>query len=231
MRTDAAKPAFGIVDALCYGVLVGIALVGLIGPAKADADPDRSFELSARQWHLVDQMTNATLFATLGLNSERGIRAIEQRRALFARTLNGLLRGDGELGLVAASEPEAAQRMARVDALWRRYDAALGTVLVQLRMAPRVAESDVEALMDAHAPISLAIDDATAATAGIIEHGLTHEWDAIRIASLQALAAMGSDCEPVVAAIKRLQAHESEPEVLREIDTTLTTLGPSKDKK
>lgn len=68
--------------------------------------------------------------------------------------------------------------------------------------------------------------DAKAAIPDIVQDGLEHEWVAIRIASLEVLAAMGRTAEQAIPAIKQLQAAETDPEVLAAIEATLKEIEP-----
>lgn len=161
MRTTTAKPISGIAEVLANGVLIGIALILMASPANARSNLDRSVGLASQQWQLVDRITKSTMLAALGFNTERGVRAIEEARDLFSRRLRGLRGGDAELGLVATTAPEALNQIARLEAIWPRYDATLRTIITELRTAPEVDESHIRDLTDIHALIIEAIDDTT----------------------------------------------------------------------
>lgn len=159
MRTKTAKPISGIAEALAYGVLIAIALILMSYPANARPGFDRSADLMSRQWQLVDQMTQATMLAALGFNSERVVRRIEEARDLFSHRLHGLRGDDARLDLVAARTPDVLSEIAHLEAIWTRYDAALRVIISELRTAPRVGDAHIQDLTETHTLLIEAIDD------------------------------------------------------------------------
>lgn len=159
MRTRTAKPISGVAQALAYGVLVGIALILMATSAKAHASVDRSDNPVSQQWQLADQMTQATMLAALGYNSERVVRQIEEMSDLFSRRLLGLRGADAELGLVTTGTPDMLVQIARLEAVWPRYDATLKAIITDLRTAPRVDETLILDLTELHKLVIEAVDD------------------------------------------------------------------------
>ncbi len=163
MYKSASKPMpFGAMI-LIKSLLVATALMMMTVTASADSAVDRSVRLSLRQWHEVDQMTNAATLASLGINIVRGVETIEQQQAAFPQTLRALRDGDEALGLEPPLSPDVLDRIARVEELWLRYDAAMTAVVYDLRREPLVDVDKFEALFNVHVEITDAIDDMTAA--------------------------------------------------------------------
>ncbi len=162
MDTDRTTPKHRPARALLAAMLVGLTAL-VAAPAAAASPADRSVAVSARQWQLVDQMTHTALFAALGINTVRGVHAIERERERFALTLRALRDGNGGLGLEPARTPEVLRQIDRVEALWQDYDAAMLAVIHDLRWKPMVADTHMEALFDLHDQIIVAIDDTTEA--------------------------------------------------------------------
>ena len=163
MYKTANKPMpFGALI-LVNGLLVAAALMMMTVAASADSAVDRSVGLSLRQWHEVDQMTNAATLASLGINIVQGVEAIEQQRATFPQTLRALRDGDEALGLEPPQSPDVLDRIARVEELWLRYDTAMTAVVHDLRWEPLVDVAKFEALFDVHVEIASAIDEMTEA--------------------------------------------------------------------
>ena len=162
MHAEMIKPRHRSTIALVAAMLVGVT-VALSGPAEAASATDRSVVMSARQWQLVDQMTHTALFAALGINTVRGVHAIERERERFALTLRALRDGNGGLGLEPARAPEVLRQIDRVETLWQSYDSAMLAVIHDLRWKPLVEDAHMEALFDLHDQITAAIDDTTEA--------------------------------------------------------------------
>ncbi len=132
------------------GLLAGIAVLLADQPADARSDYNRSLNLAARQSLLVEQMTNGAMLAALGIDTEQNIRNVLQARDLFDRTLRGLRRGDDELGLIAAEQPEVIRQLGRVDGLWPRFDQTLQGIIVTLDSPGGVREAQIRQLSDEH---------------------------------------------------------------------------------
>lgn len=159
MRTKTAKLISGSAQTLAYGLLVGAALILMSWPASARSDVDPTIHLASQQWRLVDQITQSTMLAALGITSERHVRAIEEARDRFSRDLSGLRDSDAEFNPAEASQPEMMSPIARLEAIWPHYDATLQTIITELRTAPWVDDAHIKELAEIHTQIILAIDD------------------------------------------------------------------------
>lgn len=162
MHADLIKLKRRHAMALLAAMLMGVAVV-TAGTAEAANAANRSVALSAGQWQLADEMTQTALFAALGINTVRGVRAIEEKQERFALTLRALRDGNSGLGLDPAPSPEVLQQLDRTDTLWLRYETAMAAVVHDLRWKPLVDEAHIEALMDIHERLIDAIDDTTEA--------------------------------------------------------------------
>lgn len=153
MRNLTAKPTRNIA-----GLLAGIALILAAYSADARSDLNRSINLAGGQWMLVEQMTNGTMLAVLGIDTEMNIRAVRSARDQFGRTLRGLRDGDSELGLAAADQQEVLEELALIEAVWPRYDQTLQTVVASLMASIDVTERQIRDLSVAHAQMIDAVD-------------------------------------------------------------------------
>lgn len=145
MRRPTAKPIFTIA-----GILTGIAITLAALPADARSGADRSINFAGRQSLLVEQMTNGAMLAVLGIDLNQNIRAVRSSRDLFDSTLHGLRNGDHELGLSATTRPEVLGELARIEALWPRFDQNLQSIITALTTSAGVPERLIGELSDTH---------------------------------------------------------------------------------
>lgn len=155
MLIRTAKPNSGIV-----GILACVALIIVAVPADARSEFNRSINLAARQWLLVEQMTNGAMLAVLGIDTERNVREVRSARDLFSRSMRGLRSGDVELGLTATTSPEVVSELARVEAFWPRYDQTLQAILTSLTASSEVSERRIRELSEIHALMIEAVGQA-----------------------------------------------------------------------
>ncbi len=144
------------------GLLACLALSLATPPADARSDLDRSLNLAAGQWLLVEQMTNGAMLAALGIDAEQNIRGVREARDQFSRTLRGLRYGDSELGLTGASEEEILDELTRVEAVWPRYDQLIQTIIVSLHGPGGIDEDQISDLSVFHGQMTEALDRAIA---------------------------------------------------------------------
>lgn len=153
MRIHSAKQIFSIV-----GILASIALVIVASPAGARSSFNRSISLASQEWLLVEKMTNGTMLAVLGIDTEENVSEVQAARDLFMHTLRGLRNGDAELGLAPTTSPEVLSEITRIEAFWPRYDETLQSILASLRTSSAVDNSSIRDLAIIHSLIIGAVD-------------------------------------------------------------------------
>ena len=223
MRRHTAKPIQRFA-----GILGCIALVLVALPAEARSDYNRSINLAARQWLLVEQMTNGTMLAALGIDAEQNIRNVAQARDLFERTLAGLRNGDEELGLIAASEPEVIRQIGRVEAFWPRYDQVLQSLTASLQAPSGVREAQIRELAEVHRVMIETVDQAIDAFEEYSHGGGTHS---ILTTTLNGSVQLRSRTQLMLGELLAIAYHDNEEqnrrllgEATREFDRTLNGL-------
>jgi hypothetical protein len=95
-----------------------------------------TINVSARQHMLSVRMLRQASLIAYGYQVERQRAELVQTYDEFERTLNGLIRGDAELRLIAAPTPEIAAELEKVQRIWMRIlpiieSAAAGRALEQ----------------------------------------------------------------------------------------------------
>lgn len=169
MHTHLSRPSIWFT-----GLLACLALSLAAPPADARSDLNRSINLAAGQWLLVEQMTNGAMLAALGIDADQNIRGVREARDQFSRTLRGLRYGDHELGLVRASQEEILDALARVEAVWPRYDQQIQTIIVSLHGPGGIDEAQIGNLSVLHAQMTEALDPAIAVFREYSYGGDTH---------------------------------------------------------
>lgn len=169
MRVHTAKPTYQFA-----GILACIAMIMMALPAHARSDYNRSINLAARQWQLVEQMTNSTMLAVLGIDTELNIRNVRQARDLFSSTLRGLRNGDEELGLAPTEQPEVLSEISRIEAFWPRYDQMLQNVITSVLASSEVSDMQVRQLTDIHALMIESVERTVGAFEQFSHGGETH---------------------------------------------------------
>lgn len=223
MRKDTAKPTVRTA-----GLLACLAIMLVASAAEARSDMNRSINLAARQWQLVEQMTNGTMLAALGIDSELNIRNVLQSYELFDETLAGLRHGDSELGLVAAERPEIVDQIQRVEDIWPRYGQAVLTVIEALEGSSGVREDQVRDLADRHRLMIAAVEQAIDTFERYTHGGGTHS---ILTTTLNGSAHLRSQTQLIVGELLAIAYHDREEqnrrllaEATRDFDRTLSGL-------
>lgn len=150
----------------CFAAAVFIAMMLATLPADARSGANRSINLAGQQRMLIEQMTNGTMLAVLGIDTQDNIRAIRSARSQFRRTLRGLRDGDDGLGLNPTSTPEVLAEIAEIEQHWPRYDQTLQTVVTSVMTAAQIDHSHIRELAEIQELIIAAVDR----TVGAFEH-------------------------------------------------------------
>ncbi len=155
-------------------LLACLAFILVALPADAGTNLHRSINLAARQSLLVEQMTNGTMLAALGIDVEQNNRDVRQARDLFSRTLRGLRHGDEELGLKRAEQDEIIAEIARIETVWPRYDQMLQTVMASMQDPAGIREAQIGELSTVHDEMIDAVDRALEVVGEYAYGGNTH---------------------------------------------------------
>jgi len=223
MRIRTAKPFLSIA-----GILTCIILLSVASPAGARSSFNRSISLASQQWLLVEQMTNGTMLAALGIDRDENVGHVQEARDLFGRTLRGLRNGDAELGLVAATAPEVLNEITRIEAFWPRYDSTLQTIMATLRDSAEVDRSYVRDLLDIHMLIIESVDRTIDAFEQYSHGGDTHS---ILSTTLNGSGQLRNQSQLMLGEMLAIAYHDRETEnrrklgrTAREFERTLTGL-------
>ncbi len=174
MRTYTANSNSGLTDIVASAFLAGLALVLMATPADARSTLNRSISLASQEWMLVEQMTNGTMLAVLGIDTEENLREIQEAHELFDHTLRGLRDGDAEMGLVAVTTPEVLSQLDRVEAYWPRYSATIADIVAAVQASSDVEEAYIRELEDIHTLMIGSVDDMIDAFEQYSHGGETH---------------------------------------------------------
>ena len=151
-------------------ILAAIAMSLVAAQADARSDASRSFTLAARQWLLIERMTNSALLAAMRIDVEPRLSAVHWSRDRFDRTLSELRYGDPALGLSATTRREIIETLDRVDIRWQRYDA----IFREVSAAENVTDAQIRALTQSHEATTEALADMVGAYRHFIHSGVHH---------------------------------------------------------
>ncbi|HHH39563.1 MAG TPA: hypothetical protein ENK50_08315 [Sedimenticola sp.] len=87
-----------------------------------------TINLAGKQRMLTQKMTKELLLVANGIAPEANREALAGTRALFDRTLKGLLDGDAKLGLPGTRDPAIRKQLTVVQQLWSEYQPVLAAV-------------------------------------------------------------------------------------------------------
>ena len=89
----------------------------------------RSINLAGKQRMLTQKMTKEALLVNAGIDKAKNLARLKKSRALFDKTLKGLMHGDAELGLKPCANPHVQQMLHEVQKVWRPFDADIRKVI------------------------------------------------------------------------------------------------------
>lgn len=147
------------------------ALASQVSPAE---DGARKVNISGRQRMLTQRMSKAVCFANLGVAVDMHRNMALSARDLFDRSLNGLMNGDAELGMLPERDANALLSLDAVRVMWSEFGPAVeaslapgGTEAARIVFAKNAAllkqsNAAVSALVIAHGSGALAPDIAIA---------------------------------------------------------------------
>ena len=109
--------------------LLGLLVVGVASLnvwIESAKDNGKVINLAGRQRMLTQKMTKEMLFTLAGQDQKA---ALEKTKRLFDSTLSGLLQGNAEMGLPAATNPEIISQLNKVKQLWAAFSPNLDKAL------------------------------------------------------------------------------------------------------
>ncbi len=86
--------------------------------AMSDKELARTIDLAGKQRMLTQKISKEALLVFMGIDLDKNVENLKKSAALFDKTLNGLMHGDKELGLVATSNKEIQNKLLEVKKLW-----------------------------------------------------------------------------------------------------------------
>ncbi|NNG05958.1 MAG: hypothetical protein HKM95_17900 [Inquilinus sp.] len=152
------------------GIFTAVALILAAVPAEARSDASRSFTLAARQWLLIERMTNSALLAALEIDVSPRLSAIHWSRDRFDRTQSELRDGDPLLGISPTTRPEIIGALNRVDARWQRYD----SIFREIAASETISARQIRALTESHAETTEALAEMVDAYEHFVNGGYNH---------------------------------------------------------
>lgn len=106
--------------------------------------------LAGRQRMLTQKMSKEFLLVHLGISTAGNRLNTRESVALFDRTLNGLISGDQDLELPAATEPEIRAQLQKVDGLWEEF---MPTVAKAGNTSEVLDSTDLQAVAEQNLPL------------------------------------------------------------------------------
>ncbi len=101
-----------------FVALIAAGVIGLHWWAASSASTGKVINLAGRQRLLTQKMTKEMLFTLSGVDQ---MVAMDKTKNLFDKTLNGLLKGDLELGIPATQNPVIVEQLLVVNSLWQTF--------------------------------------------------------------------------------------------------------------
>jgi hypothetical protein len=89
--------------------------------AMSDKELAHAINLAGKQRMLTQKMSKEALLIFIGIDVQKNAKALKDTSKLFDKTLNGLLNGDKELGLVKSNNKEIEAKLKDVQKLWKPF--------------------------------------------------------------------------------------------------------------
>ena len=89
--------------------------------AMNDKELANAINLAGKQRMLTQKMSKEALLIFIGIDVQKNAKALKDTSKLFDKTLNGLLNGDKELGLVKSNNKEIEAKLKEVQKLWKPF--------------------------------------------------------------------------------------------------------------
>ncbi len=139
------------------------ALPCLIAAAPTEEEFAVAVNIAGRQRMLTQKCAKEAYQILLGIEVDKSKESLTASMALFEKSLAGLTKGDAEMRLPAPSGPAAAQAAKQAEA-WTGFKAALEAAIAGKGDAGSIAKTNLEALKEAQALVTILQEECKAAT-------------------------------------------------------------------
>lgn len=112
-------------------------------------DYGATINLAGKQRMLTQKMSKEIFLAAANENAPENLKAASNTAALFDKTLNGLIKGDPELGLSATESARIVRQLTKVAKLWTPFKETVDKVVA----AGTVTEADITVIADINLPL------------------------------------------------------------------------------
>jgi hypothetical protein len=102
-------------------ILIVVALLFNTLFAMSDKELALSIDLAGKQRMLTQKMSKEAMLIKLGVDIDSNVKKLKASSALFDKTLNGLMNGDKDLGLVATKDSAIQAKLQEVKSLWEPF--------------------------------------------------------------------------------------------------------------
>ena len=109
-------------------VVLLILLIPFFLFGMSDKELANAINLAGKQRMLTQKMSKEALLIYLGIDLQKNATSLKETSALFDKTLNGLLNGDRELGLVKSNNKEIEAKLNEVKRLWIPFSKKIANI-------------------------------------------------------------------------------------------------------
>lgn len=111
--------------------------------------------LSGKQRMLTQKMSKEALLIASKMDIEANKKNLEKTIALFAKTLNGLEKGDDELALVATLDTSILKQLAVVKAHWKSFKPLIEATVTAPTLLDKLAEENLSLLNEMNKTVNM----------------------------------------------------------------------------
>ena len=121
-----------------------------------------SINLAGKQRMLTQKMTKEALLISAGIDTKKNLKKLKKSRALFDKTLNGLLHGDKSLRLKPCQDPKVKVQLKKVLKLWKEFDRDIGKVITgkaDKNTYKRLEKNNLTLLKEMHKAVKMYVSE------------------------------------------------------------------------
>jgi hypothetical protein len=121
-----------------------------------------SINLAGKQRMLTQRMTKEALLVKAGIDTKENIEKLKKSRALFDKTLNGLIHGEKSLKLKPCQDPVVQVQLKKVMKLWNSFDADIRKVIAgkaDLNTYKRLEKQNLTLLKEMHKAVTMYVSE------------------------------------------------------------------------
>jgi hypothetical protein len=96
--------------------------------------------LAGKQRMLIQKMSKEVLLVALNIDKQNNLENLKKSKNLFAKTLKGLVSGDGDLNLVGTRDMRVIEQLGKVEKLWDDFEKTIENII----KTGLVSSSDLE---------------------------------------------------------------------------------------